>query len=510
LYSCRNDHFINVLCFNYPCNDHVIDSCSDHGMYESEIQQLTEGIAKLKKDCFTDNRVIEILETWREMLYRFPEEVSSFDSPGLHDYMVNKTGYFRNYRRDRSNIHGFNSGNTIDIVVDGQYFYHMSSVLLVTDSSTFLYPYKLIHASNTRGTVSRVVNSLDSTGKDLALFLKEIACCYCDPGKITAGDIAMLKLLVADTGAYERYKSPGNETPELVKSLQDRDIISLYYRVNYPVLALVPLITLSENGSLHGLPPHLDRYIDNTIRCENELLLRTLLVPSAKIGEVQGELQQQGVRVSGIATTCRATVNLTGLKSAGGYPSWEKMAGENSTYELMDGSKMDILEKGSLAEETVTILAYAHYHGNIPDYSQLAPGSSWDKEFESFTWLRENDLLRPYLVIKHAGLVMYHAVVTHGNKIMEELDNYTRFLPRTWLLGGEKLTRLLLFLPENQAARKMAELRELEKQGVLEILLAEKYAHRQGNTVRAFSLGEFLEYRYFIPEYRKRFSIFHD
>ena len=106
-----------------------------------------------------DEEVIEIIETFIDLLNSFPVAVRKFDLEELHEYMAEKAEDFYTEFKGRAK-HG---ENEVRLEKDVVYIYSYSSIVLVLGTHLLLYPFMLVTGANYHDLIPLLCRELKKT-----------------------------------------------------------------------------------------------------------------------------------------------------------------------------------------------------------------------------------------------------------------------------------------------------------------------------------------------------------
>ncbi|MFW9994470.1 MAG: hypothetical protein ACFFD4_20670 [Candidatus Odinarchaeota archaeon] len=416
-------------------------------MFEEEIDQLESLLKVLKSKKNTDDEVLTIVETWIEMLTRFPEAVAEIDLGTLHEFMAEKSEqFYEQFKCDN----GFNIGEEIVIEQNATYIYHWASISLIKGPITQLYPFMLVRASNYSGFIEAFCNRLKSVRESFKSFFNIfIALNQSGKPKLSEYDIKLIKEGISLE--FQSRKQYNEVTRKFLrkKNLQrlvNLKVVAFFHAVNFSPLGLVPYIHLANDQAL--LPENFKPFVEKQFG--RPRMYRLFLLPIEKEKEWADSLNQLGKGGKLEEWSYHYSLDLLKFKNDGSW-EWEldfPILGTNH----QTSQKFDLLAKCErpkrLTPGLVSFLDAVHrYESATPEEIAAITGLSSSTAWTYFYIGFDSKIILPYWHIGRIGLDSYYQILFKNDLVNQKLEKFLEGFPKVMIMKSENICLFTLYLP---------------------------------------------------------------
>jgi hypothetical protein len=207
-----------------------------------------------------EDSVVEIINTFQEMITLFVKPVQELDmgNNALREYMAEKAeDYYDRFRAEEGN-------DLLKIEKNPVFIFDWSSISLIKDSVTLLYPYMLLAAANYHNFIPllcRKLRKLQQVGLNEFFNVFYNLSQRLKP-KLTKWDVDFIKNLVKICQNKENYPKivVKYRSKKRYKRLNYLRVLGFYYAVNFSAIGLVPYMHLAHHKT--EIPENLKPFLE--------------------------------------------------------------------------------------------------------------------------------------------------------------------------------------------------------------------------------------------------------
>ncbi|MHA2296628.1 MAG: hypothetical protein ACXAEU_18125 [Candidatus Hodarchaeales archaeon] len=469
-------------------------------VFEKDYWRLVELYEALEssKDPVISSAVLEILETWLDLLINFPEEVLALDLISLKEYMSDRSeNFYKRYSDKEKTIQ-------VKILFDSKYMYKVSSVVLFKENLKLYYPYSLVIACNYPQAVSSFCSAFEKTDMTLVSLVNVIYTILKsgEPFLFDADIDLMTKLLALDIQGGIPVSELLDEhvrTGEYYR-LSCLQVFQLYYVVNFPALGLVPYMNIST--PYEQITEGYKRFIEHEFIAPEPF--RVLLFPIEREEELLRDIDENN--------TCKVIkwynrYDLQYLeRGITDYWTWSRGLTTTSgpvsarVFKLVDFNVPEV----SFTPVHSTILDIVHRSMTIPPV-EIANVTGIKKRtvYNYFKRAIEMGVIIPYWSLTRTGLDEYFRVVLAEEPLEAEVKAYLERFPKTNTNLGNKFTSTVLYLPSGMVKKVEDYLKTSEQEEKCRILSIGTFTADSWTVNRGFELKLYLDEKKRVKKKRK-------
>jgi len=449
---------------------------SETNTFHTNIQELKSLLEKTKSDI----EVVEIINSWLELLISYNEKVKSLDLKELAPFLN---------RRSEKMLHLLKQCNlekkVLNYTIDSSYIFYYHSITIIIGTKTLLYPYMLVIASNYNNFIPKLSNDLKrKIGGKITLvgFLTVFYALYsAGIPRLVKKDWQLLKRIskiqTTNRDDYiEKMRRVGYGHSRRFRRLRLLKVSQNSFVINFPAIGYIPYILISFQE--HKLSQNMKKFVEieySDKKHGNTTTLRIMLIPSvyeeewveilSSIGEID-KIQE-----------IYSTINWNTLyQTRKGSWKWRINLTENN-LDLSDELAINNLfvnmkRINGLTTQYIKFIDIVRRLGTVhSEELSTITGLSTVTVKKYLKSAQNREIIIPEWHINRIGLNYYFQVVLRANKIDHQFIDILEKLPKLKVIKSKKLIRYLFFLPTKTSVNQIsAFIKKFNTSGECEIL----------------------------------------